>query len=549
MERKRLTLNHTQTIPIEYDDTQTWRLLRHFNYYRAILASALLILFYQAVLGGFLGNYNPEAYLAINLIFLISSLFFIVLTKNKSPSFESQVILANSSDILLITLMMHFSGGLGSALGILLIVNIVGTGTFLQSRDSFLFAALATIAVLIEQTYNFLESVTTVTMYSVAGILGLVFFASSFLASTLTSRLRETEALAKQSQTELINLENLNEHIIQNMRTGILVVDEEGIIRMINSSAESLIGNINLNEQPLLENIFPALEKRFFEWQEQPQMHHKPIKQKQGLPDIQPGFQQINKHSKESGDTIIFLEDATQLNQRFQQIKLASLGKLTASIAHEIRNPLSAINHAAQLLKESDLEEADDKLAQIINTQVLRLDKIIDNVLQLSKKKEILIETIDLPNWLKSFKDEFCNSQELELNQIRIDITCPNHLILFDSSHLYQVIGNLCLNSMTHSGKKKSELVIDLNFGFDGELSQPYLDILDNGPGIENEQAQQIFDPFFTTSPKGSGLGLYISKEIVEINRGKIRYLDRNESGCCFRIYFLSASNANEHVK
>jgi len=520
------------------NDAQTWRPLRHFNYYRLTLALALLLFFYN----GTLGATHPKGFLVAGIVFFFTSLIYIFLGLKKAILFESQIILANTSDILLITLMMHFSGGLGSALGMLLIINIAATGTFLSSRNSFLFAALASIAVLSEQTYAYFEDTTAAYKYTAAGILGMVFFASSILASTLRKRLLESEALASQHRTDLINLEKLNEHIIQNMRTGILVVDNDGLIRMVNSSAEALLGNISPHKKPFLENICPELENRFIEWKKHPQMHQNAIRQEQGLPDIQPGFQQIESTSTNQNNTIIFLEDAIQLSQRFQQIKLASLGRLTASIAHEIRNPLSAISHAAQLLNESELNEADNKLTQIINTHVQRLDKIIHNVLQLSRQQASSPEIIDLEAWLLNFKNEFCDSINMDAFQIEIEINTKQKLVLFDSSHLYQVINNLCSNAINHNNKDKALAHIRLICGYEKDLNQTYVDIIDNGPGIDPELAQQIFDPFFTTSSKGSGLGLYISKEIIEINRAKIRYIENNEPGSCFRIYFLSAN-------
>jgi len=437
---------------------------------------------------------------------------------------------------------MHYSGGLVSALGMLLVINIVATGTFLRSRDSYLFAAVASITILFEQTYNFLNHIAPASVFAFAGIMGLVFFGSSMLASILSKRAREYEELASQQSVDLINLEKLNENIIQNMRTGILVVDNNGHIRMANSSAESILGNISLKNNPLLENILPALDSRFLEWQEHPQMHHKAISQKQGLPDIQPGFRSLDSASPYAGDTLIFLEDATRLNQRFQQIKLASLGKLTASIAHEIRNPLSGINHASQLLSESKLDPADKKLTDIISTQVQRLDKVINNVLQLSRQDQGAPESIDLKNWLENFKKELIETNELQEKQLILNIKSNNLKILFDSSHLHQVICNLTSNAISHNDKPKNEVLINMIIGFDETEKQLYLDVIDNGPKIPENLSQQIFDPFFTTNSQGTGLGLYISKEIVESNRGKMRYLEGNSKGNCFRIQFLSAT-------
>lgn len=524
------------------NDRLTWRPLRHFNYYRLTLALVLYLFYQNAFLDGMLGQYNPEAYLTTVLVFVISSLFYIFLCFKKKLSFETQVILATSSDIILITLMTHFSGGLDSALGILLIINIAATGTFLKSRDSFLFAALASIAVLTEQTSAFLHNITDANAYAITGILGIAFFSSSILASTLSSRVRESEAIASQKVADLIKLENLNEHIIRNMRTGILVVNDDGFIRMANSSAEALLGNIPLQHRPLLENIFPSLEKRFFEWLAQPQMHQNPIRQSKGLPDIQPGFRKLGVTSSNPGDTLIFLEDASQLNLRFQQMKLASLGRLTASIAHEIRNPLSAINHAAQLLEESTLDAADSKLTHIITTQVQRLDKVIHNVLQLSKQNKCIQEAIHLQPWLQNFKQEFCSIHHLDTHQLEIDLPQKNLIIQFDASHLNQVIENLCANAINHNDKPRQGIQIKIYGGYDEILDQPYLDIIDNGPGINIELMQKIFDPFFTTSSTGTGLGLYISKEIIESNRAKVRYLETSSANSCFRIHFLSAA-------
>ncbi len=525
-------------------DSQTWRPLRLFNLYRFVLALALLVFFHTDALIGHLGELHPEAYLATSLSFLVSSLIFIFIQQNRLMSFNRQVVLGNSSDIILITLLMHFSGGLSNALAMLIIINIVATGTFLRPRQSFFFAAVASIAVLSEQTYSHLNGISSASNYSTAGILGIVFFASSMLASILVERAREYETMASQRQADLLNLEKLNELIIQNMRTGILVVDSSGRVKLANQAAERLLGQESLQNNPLLEVVFPTLDKRFFEWLAQPQAQQTPMQQSQGLPDIQPGFRQLYNADGTPSDTLIFLEDATQLNQRFQQIKLASLGRLTASIAHEIRNPLSAINHAAQLLDEADLSQGDKKLTSIITMQVQRLDDVIKNVLQLSRHESSTPEAINIQQWCENFREEFCSRKQLQLSQFEIKFPKNPLLVLFDASHLYQVFDNLCGNAINHNDKALSDIKITIEGGFDWDSDQGYVDVKDNGPGIKQETIQQIFDPFFTTSSKGTGLGLYISKEMIESNRARIRYISNHEhTGSCFRIYFLKANN------
>ncbi len=515
----------------------TWKPLHQLNIYRFILSLGLLAAFYQSEWMSFLGNQDTEIFLATSLTLLVSSLIYIFIGFKNTPSFETQVILSNASDIILISMLSHYSGGLSSSLSVLLIINVTATGTFLRDRYSFLFASLAAIAVLGEQTYSMSQGVSDASEYSRAGLLGLVFFGTSFLASILAKRAHESEKLAIEREADIQSLEILNEDIIQNMRTGIIVVDNDGHIRMSNSSAEALLGNLSLQNSPLLENILPALDFRFLEWQDQPNMQHKAIPQAHGLPDIQPGFRKLQR----TGDTLIFLEDATQLNQRFQQIKLAALGRLTASIAHEIRNPLSAINHAAQLLQESELDSADKKLTGIITTQVQRLDKIVENVLELSRSKKGNAETIELNTWLKNFCDEFLQSNNLQAEQLSLETLDKNIFVLFDSSHLHQVMCNLCSNAINHSHLPHEKVNIKIHCGYDETYEQPYLDVIDNGEGIPQKIAQQIFDPFYTTNPQGTGLGLYISREIIESNRGRIRYLNNEQSGSCFRIHFLIA--------
>jgi two-component system sensor histidine kinase PilS (NtrC family) len=521
--------------------TTYWRPLRHFNLYRVTLALGLLVLFQQKILHSVIDPTYRDLFLVTNIAFLATSLYYLYAEFRRKISFATQVIAANTSDILLIVLLMHFSGGLSSGLGMLLIVNIAATGTFLHRRESHLFAALASTGVLLEQTYNLFNNIGSASEYSNAGILGIVFFATSLLASILSSQLRESTALAEARAVDLLTLEKLNDDIIQSMRTGILVVDETGRIRLANDSAESLLGNLPLQNNPRLMDVLPTLQNRLDAWLADPRMHQKPIRQQQGLPDIQPGFRPLDYNI---GNTLIFLEDATQLNQRFQQMKLASLGRLTASIAHEIRNPLSAINHAAQLLGESDMSPADKKLTQIINTQVQRLDKIIQNVLQLSRHEPSHLDAIDMLPWLERFRDEFCNTQSLKAEQITITVSPADMRILFNASYLHQVLNNLCGNAVAHNTNTLSDIRIYLQ-AFQDEQNQPCLDIIDNGPGVPGELVEQIFDPFYTTSPKGTGLGLFITKEIIESNRARIRYMPVKDGGSCFRIYFLEAAPAD----
>jgi len=291
----------------------------------------------------------------------------------------------------------------------------------------------------------------------------------------------------------------------------------------------------------MLGNILPSLEQAFNNWKEHPDQSQSAIRQSHGLPDLQPGFSKIEPHRGRDSRILIFLEDASQLNQRFQQVRLASLGRLTASIAHEIRNPLAAIRHAAQLLEETRMDTGDAKLTHIINTQVERLNTLVENVLQLSRQQHGTPQRLNIHNWLINFREEFCLSNGLADSQITLDHGQESLSILFDSNQLHQVMWNLCSNAVNHSGVDKADVQIAIEGGITEESGRPFIDIIDNGTGIKKDIQEQIFDPFFTTNAKGTGLGLYITREVIESNRAKIHHIDLPDRGACFRIYFLKA--------
>lgn len=538
----------TQTSLDQLYDQLSWRPLRILNYYRLLLATSFLSLFGAGYTGQVLGANNPSLFFWTCLLYAIIGLSFIYAAFIRSPEFKTQVAIQSVVDITTITILMHSSGGIESGIGMLLIVNITASSIFLSKQKAYLLSSIASLTVLGEQIFADYFLIGEIINYPKAGLLGLLLFSSAIIASTLSTRSRESQELASQTTAELADLEKLNEHIIKNMQTGIVVVLPNGKIYMANEAAEVLLGNRKLDGRPYLAKISPSLFKRLKQWQKNPKMEQTPIKQEQGLPELQPGMTKLDEN-RDNSEIIIFIEDAAQLNQRFQEVKLASLGRLTASIAHEIRNPLGAINHAAQLLTESLNDASNIKLSNIINAQVQRLNHTIENILQLSRQNTSNRESINLYNWLLDFKSEFCNSQGISPEQLDIEITPRDTEILFDVNHLHQVVWNLCSNTVSHSDREKPQIRIQLQGGVSLDSRQPFLDVIDNGTGIDPELVHQIFDPFFTTSPSGTGLGLYISKEMIESNRAKIRFIPLPKGGSCFRITFISDNKSRPPQK
>ena len=246
----------------------------------------------------------------------------------------------------------------------------------------------------------------------------------------------------------------------------------------------------------------------------------------------------LAKNDDREGPMLVFLEDASLMNARVQQSKLASLGRLSASIAHEIRNPVGAMSHAAQLLGESPVLTDDDKrLTEIIQTHSGRVSHIIDNVLQLSRRESSQPERLDLKPWIEDFAQEFTRTLELQEGELSISGVPDDIEVRMDRSHLRQVMWNLCDNAVKYASETGG-ILVELQAGRMATQERPYLEVCDHGNGVDPATAEKIFEPFYTERSGGTGLGLYISRELCELNRASLLYLDRPGGGSIFRIVF-----------
>ncbi len=522
----------------------SWKALRFFNLYRITLAGLFLVLVLTDAGPELLGKINPGLFIWATVFYVAFSLAASLASTHHWPAFPIQIYTQAAVDIVAITSLMHASGGVTSGLGMLLIPAIGGASLLLPGRIAVLFAALASLTLLADQIYSYWRGFYTTTAYTQTGILGATLFAAAIIAVTLARRARESEELAIKRGIDLANLSELNEHIIERMQSGIIVADDNGDIRLINEAAWVLLGNPHSDNPYRLADLSPALSQEHQSWLTQPKSGSQLLaKEESSHGELQVRFTRLG--TSDTLATMIFLEDTAELTKRMQELKLASLGRLTASIAHEIRNPLGAISHAAQLMGESpDVTEADKRLVQIINDQSKRMNEIIHDVLRLSRRDMPHTEALALKPWLEAFVEEFCRHQELNPKQIALHIEPEDTLVSFDRGQLHQVLWNLCSNALKYGTASPQQLRLEINGGHMRESRYPYLDVIDHGPGIGPEAQGQLFEPFFTTSSTGTGLGLYITRELCENNGAHIDYIPIPTGGSCFRIEF-AATEAN----
>jgi two-component system sensor histidine kinase PilS (NtrC family) len=377
--------------------------------------------------------------------------------------------------------------------------------------------------------------------YPAAGLLSAIVISMSLAARPLARRIQESEALARQRGVDLQNLSELNEYIVQHLRESIIVLDAQNRVRLNNGSAARLLGVKQVERSQPLSNASEPLSDYLRRWREDPALSSHPeftLITEGTSARITAHLAPLGKGGDRSGPVLIFLEDASIFNARVQQSKLASLGRLSASIAHEIRNPVGAMSHAAQLLGEVEsLSDNDRRLTDIIQTHSSRVSHIIDNVLQLSRRESGKPDRLLLRPWLEDFEREFTRTLELQEGELSVDDVPEDLEVRIDRSHLRQVLWNLCDNAVKYASETGG-ILVELHAGKLDSQGQPYLEVRDHGLGVDEATAEQIFEPFFTARSGGTGLGLYISRELCELNRATLLYLDRPGGGSIFRIVF-----------
>ncbi|WP_111643327.1 sensor histidine kinase [Marinimicrobium alkaliphilum] len=517
-------------------------LLRVYTFYRAVLGTVLLAMFQINVAPSILGDDNPALFFYTSLIYTGLNIFTVVLLwRARFQPSQEQLFAVLLIDVIALTLLMHASGGALSGMGYLLLAATAAGGILLTGRLAVALAAVASIAVIAESLSRLmLVGVDNQTLFA-AGSLGALIFITAIAFQYLNRRLRTTHAEAQAQARQAAHLQRLAQQVVEEMRTGLIAINEHGEIELINRAACQLLG-LEGHTPPADIEALPAVADALKQWQAS--QEPTALLYLDGAPSAEIKLSFTALEAREATGTLAFVEDNREITQQAQRLKLASLGRLTASIAHEIRNPLGAISHASQLLGESDsLDTADRRLLTIIDNHSTRVNHIIENVMQLSRRRTAQPAQIDLSQWLVKFKEDYQNACAAE--PLRIAVNTPGEPLLakFDPSQLYQVMSNLCDNALRYGADAQGRVHIALMGRFDVQRQRPSIDVLDAGPGIEAEKARHIFEPFFTTGNTGSGLGLYICKELCEANRASIDYQRNPRGGSRFRILLATTEN------
>ena len=499
-----------------------------------ILEASLLCLALFSPIGTLIGE--PRHLLlgrAVAVIYLIVAA--ILFWNGRTGPIRTQVLLGVAADVLAATLAMHALPGSAAGIAMMLLFNIGAAAFLLPLRLGIGCAVLAGLALGAEYMVSTIHDGGTQ-----ASLAELTMFAVSYLGmATLTNligrQMRATEALAERRGTQAASLAEVSELILRRMRTGVLLVDGDGAgtIKLANEAAMLQLGGLGEGRRELAA-IAPALAQRLQEWR-----HNGGGGEAQALqlssdqPEVLPRFARLLA----GGDqTLVFLDDTSHVTRRAESLTLATLGRFSASLAHEIRNPLAAISYATQLLEESrEIPETDRRLLEIIYQQTQRMNGIVENVLGLARRERAQPEHVELGEFVRHFVDDYHTSHPLESDTLDAIAPTKSLAAMVDRRQLQQAVTVLVHNALVYGRLPDEAARISLRAHTD-DGGRPILDVVDRGPGIPDTVAAQLFRPFFTTSSHGTGLGLYIARELCQANEASLDYVPIPGGGACFRI-------------
>ncbi|TLZ06431.1 MAG: PAS domain-containing protein [Gammaproteobacteria bacterium] len=493
----------TRAAPSVTPSDLAWRVIGLLSLYRLLVP--LLLLAMQSLLAPDWGLVaaRPRLFIGACIAYFTAAVLLVIARRLKWSSLRIVALVNASVDAIAVGFILYASGGVASGLGILLVLPVLALTVLADRRDALLIAAVAALGVLAQQVFTGLAGATPAADYTTAGFVGALVFVVALATWPVANRLRESEALVRRQVIDLANMAQLSQYIVQHLRESILVVDAQDRIRLINESAAQILGDENAYPDALIGEVSPRLLFLLESWRQGSGGN-------EALPAVDPTFVAAD------GGRVI----------------------LSASIAHEIRNPVGAMSHAGQLLAESPhLTEEERRLTQIIRTNADRVSGIIDNVQRLSRRERARLELLSLPAWTEEFHAEFCETMQWPRARLMVTGTPSDVEVRVDPDQLRQIVWNLCDNALKHAAQGDLGQSIEIRYGRMSPSTRPFLEVADRGPGVASEHMERIFEPFYSGG-RGTGLGLFLARELAQANGATLLYEPRGGGGSVFRLVF-----------
>ncbi len=509
----------------DYPDS-FWRSLHHLNRFRGFLALFFALAPFYAD-ASHLEQADARWLTLAGLLYGVATWVLGRGLAARRPAFPYQLILHVGTDVCFLTSLMALAGGNASGVGLLMIVAMAAAGMHPQPRMVFMMAAMGTLAVLMEQTLQALLWQGRDDGYLRAGLLAIGFFTVSGFSHVLAKGALSSARLAGEKAAEAEDLARINDWVIQQLDDGILVVDARGQILQHNARAQQLL-SCRIFPHASLEHCCPALAKLWHDWRATGTPPATPFVVGSDSRQLRARFTQLE--STHNAGAMILLEDVTELERQAQNMKLAALGRLTANLAHEIRNPLAAIQQAAALLEEEAVTPTMARLTRIIDDNSKRLNGLVEDVLSLNRRDRMQPERLPIEPFLREFIAEFAQAEGMPQEVVRLIVPAGLY-VRFDRLHLTQILWNLLRNAWRYCKRQPGSIEVTVA----APEGTVLIDVFNDGEPVSAEVQKHLFEPFYTTDSRGTGLGLYIARELAEANGGTLRYLDK-AGGALFRL-------------
>ena len=473
-------------------------------------------------------------------LYVLAALLWLFAARRATTDFYRLASLSLATDVLFLGALVVTTTGIEDGLGILLVFTSGAAAVVLPLRLALALASLAALAMVGTEIWAFANDRAGTRELIQSALFGSTALVTAILGHQLAFWARDYRLIAEKRKATLTKLEQANELIIRRMRTGVIAVDENNRIRVMNESAWFSLGSPKARERPL-KDLSPRLDQALEDWKKHPTDDPKPVVLEPSQAQILPSFVQL---PAESGlGAMIFLTDNNVVARRAVELSVNSLAKLSGSIAHEIRNPLAALNHASQLLEESpQIRLAEMRLINIIQNHARRMNGIVENILQLSRREQSQPEVVALHLFLPEFALEFETSKVNHSLEFTTDFAGEEAWVLYDKGQLHQCLWKLLDNAADHAARERATPMVSLRLRADEDSGFCVVTVADNGPGINKEQLSKIFEPFYTTRKEGSGLGLYIARQLCEANQAELTVDSEIGKGAQFHIRMALAS-------
>ncbi|MEZ5658762.1 MAG: ATP-binding protein [Burkholderiaceae bacterium] len=510
-----------------------WQALRWYSLSRIVVAALLWFTGASEIGSRWLDMADVGTFQTVALFYLIAALIFLALIGPLRPNLQFQLFMQVATDLLVLTAFVHLTGGVHGGLGSLMIASVAAGSVLSSRRLAATFAAGATLLMLGETGLRAATVGPDPSLIAQAGLIGAACFLTAMSVNWLASRLQAQEELVRRRGVDVRNQLAVTQRVIAELEQGVLVVRPDGRLRTMNRAAQVLLGAdpaaFGDDKAPRLRELLPAgwseLIEQYARWRREsagePGEFSLDYRGDEALEEKgRLRVRMVSALGDGHSDAMLLIESLREIEQRAQQLKLASMGRLSASIAHEIRNPLGAIRHANSLLAEQLDSVPLTRLSKIIEDNTVRINRVIEDVLSISRGEKAVDEAVDMQQFLTQFLPEFTVQSGADRRRIRLVLE-TDAPIRFDSGQLRQVLINLVGNALRYASQDPGAVLVRWRKLDDDRLE---LSVADDGPGLGSDAMQHAFEPFFTTEARGTGLGLYLTRELCALNGAAIRY-------------------------